>query len=107
MALFESQMPCHLTICCSPLLTKQTIWGLCPGSPAKTQIRLDIYPVRSEPLQLGQWVAKDLSFLDVDADSEDWADAQADVSLHWTEPPKLLNLSQKKRYGAYLIFDDN
>ena len=32
-----------------------------------------------------QWVAKDLSFLH--ADSEDWVDAQADLSLHWAPMP--------------------
>ena len=104
MALFESQMPCHLIISRSPLLTKQTIWGLCPG-PAKTQIGLDICPVRSEPLQLGQCVAKDLSFLDADVDSEDWADAQADLSLHWTDTPKIVEFITEEEIRC--IFDDN
>ena len=53
--------------------------------PAKTHISLGIHPVWSESLLCAEWVAKDPSFLH--ADSEDswseWADAQADLSLHW------------------------
>ena len=38
-------------------------------------------PSLSESSLCAQWVAKDPSFLH--ADSEDWADAQADLSLRW------------------------
>ena len=49
--------------------------------PAKTQLSLGIRPVWSESSLCAQWVAKDTSFLH--ADSEDSADAQADLSLRW------------------------
>ena len=52
--------------------------------PAKTQISLGICPVWSESSLCAQWVAKDPRFLH--ANSEDWsnwANAQADLSLHW------------------------
>ena len=52
--------------------------------PAKTQISLGIRPVWSEALLWAEWVAKDPSFHHVDSeDWSDWADAQADLSLHW------------------------
>ena len=52
--------------------------------PAKTQISLGIRPVWSESSLCAQWVAKDTSFLHADSeDWSDWADAQADLSLHW------------------------
>ena len=52
--------------------------------PAKTQISLGIRPVWSESSLCAQWVAKDSSFLHADSeDWSDWADAQADLSLHW------------------------
>ena len=52
--------------------------------PAKTQISLGICPVWSESSLGAQWVTKDPSFLYVDSeDWSDWADAQADLSLHW------------------------
>ena len=44
--------------------------------PAKTQISLS-----DQSSLCAQWVAKDPRFLY--ADSEDWADAQADLSLRW------------------------
>ena len=48
--------------------------------PAKTQIR----PGWSKSSLCAHWVAKDPSFLHVDSeDWSDWADAQADLSLHW------------------------
>ena len=49
--------------------------------PAKTQISLGIRPVWSESSLCAKSIAKDPSFLH--ADSEDWADAQADLSLRW------------------------
>ena len=49
--------------------------------PAKTQISLGIRTIWSESSLCAHWVAKDPSFLH--ADSEEWADAQADLSLHW------------------------
>ena len=49
--------------------------------PAKTQISLGIRPVWSESSLCAHWVAKDPSLLH--ADREDWADAQADLSLRW------------------------
>ena len=50
--------------------------------PAKTQISLGIRPVWSEFSLCAQWVAKELSFLHAfSEDSNDWADAQADLSL--------------------------
>ena len=53
--------------------------------PLKTQISLGIRPVWSESLLCAQWVAKDRRFLHADSeDWSDWADAQADLSLHWT-----------------------
>ena len=52
--------------------------------PAKTQISLGIRPVWSESSLCSQCVAKDWSFLHADSeDWSDWADAQADLSLHW------------------------
>ena len=52
--------------------------------PAKTQISLGICPVLSESSLPAQWVAKDPIFLHADSeDYSDWADAQADLSLHW------------------------
>ena len=53
--------------------------------PAKTQISLGICPVRSESSLCTQWVAKDRMFLR--ADSEDWSDGQADLSLRWACMP--------------------
>ena len=53
--------------------------------PAKTQISPGILPVWSESSLYTQWVAKDPSFLH--ADSESWADAQADLSLRWAHMP--------------------
>ena len=40
--------------------------------------------LRSESSLCAQWVAKDPSFLHADSeDWSDWADAQADLNLHW------------------------
>ena len=49
--------------------------------PAKTQIT----QVWSEPSLCAQWVVKDLSFLH--ADSDNWVNAQADLSLCWAHMP--------------------
>ena len=55
---------------------------------AKTQISLGIGPVWSESSLCTQWVAKDPSFLHADSeDWSDWANAQADLSLHWVHKP--------------------
>ena len=54
--------------------------------PAKTQISLGLRPVWSESLLCTQWVAKDLRFLHADSEEwSDWADAQNDFSLRWTQ----------------------
>ena len=51
---------------------------------AKTQISLGIHPVWSESSLCTQLVAKEPKFLHADSkDWSDWADAQADLSLHW------------------------
>ena len=56
--------------------------------PAKIQISLGICPVWSESSLCTQWVAKDPSFLHADSGLwSDWADAQADLSLHWEHMP--------------------
>ena len=56
--------------------------------PTKTQISLRIRPVWSESSPCVQWVAKDRFFLHADSDDwSDWADAQADLSLHWAHMP--------------------
>ena len=56
--------------------------------PAQTQISLGIRPVWSESSLCAQWVAKDPSFLHADSeDWSDWADAQADLSLHLAHMP--------------------
>ena len=69
----------------SRLMTKPTKWHV---RPLKTQISLGIHPVWSESSLCAQWVAKDPSFLHVDSeDWSDWADAQADLSLHWAHMP--------------------
>ena len=49
--------------------------------PSKTQISMGIRPVWSESSLCGQWVPTDPIF--PHADSEDWADAEADLSLRW------------------------
>ena len=49
--------------------------------PAKTQISLGIRPVWSESSLCAQLLAKDPSLLQ--ADSEDWADAQAHLRIRW------------------------
>ena len=65
-------------------MTKPTKW-LCTQ---QTQISLGIRPVWSESSLCSQWVAKDPSFLHADSeDWSDWADAQADLSLHWAHMP--------------------
>ena len=67
----------------SQCMTKPTKW---PEGPAKTQISLGIHihPVWSKSSLCTQWVAKDPSFIHADSkDWSDWADAQADLSLHW------------------------
>ena len=56
-----------------------------PVHPATIQISLRIRAVWSESSLDAYWIAKDARFLH--ADNEDWsdcADAQADLSLHWT-----------------------
>ena len=53
-------------------------------APREDSISLGICPVWSESSMCAQWVAKDPSFLHADSDeSSNWADAQADLSLHW------------------------
>ena len=53
-------------------------------SPVKTQISLGICPVWSESSLCAQWVAKDQAFFSGQLRLwSDWADAQADLSLHW------------------------
>ena len=53
--------------------------------PAKTQISLVIRPVWSESPLRAQWVAKDPRLLHADSkySINNWADAQADLSLRW------------------------
>ena len=66
----------------SQCVTKPTKWHM---HPAKTWIN---FGIRSESLLFAQWVAKDPSFLHADSeDGSDWADAQADLSLHWVHMP--------------------
>ena len=62
----------------SCLMTKPTKWSVCLP---KTQISLGIRPIWSESSHCTQFVAEDPMFLH--ADSEERADAQADLSLHW------------------------
>ena len=57
-------------------MTKPTKWHV---RPAKTPISLGILPVWSVFSLCTQYVVKDPMFPHVD--SEDWADAQADLSL--------------------------
>ena len=55
---------------------------------AKAQISLAIRSGWSESSLCAQWVTKDPSFLHADSeDWSDWADAQADLSLHWAHMP--------------------
>ena len=62
---------------------KPTNWHV---SPAKTQINLGICSVWSESLLCPSWVAKDPVFFHADSeDWSDWAEAQADLSLRWTQ----------------------
>ena len=71
--------------------------------PAKTQISLGICPVWSESLLCAQWVAKNPSFLHADSeDWSDWANAQANLSLHWAHMPFLYPATQKV-VGYYVI----
>ena len=57
--------------------------------PAKTQVSLGIRPVWSESSLCAQWVAKDPSFPSCGQRRlwSDWADARADLSLHWAHMP--------------------
>ena len=56
--------------------------------PAKTQISLGIRPVWSESSLCAEWVAEDPSFLHADSeDTDQWVDAQADLSLCWAHMP--------------------
>ena len=68
--------------------------------PAKTRISLGIRPVWSECSLCAEWVAKDPSFLH--ANSKDWADAKADLSLRWANMPFLYHATQKVA-GYYVI----
>ena len=62
-----------------------TEWSVCS---AKTETSLGIRPVWSASLQCTQWVTEDPVFLHADSkDWSDWADAQADLNLHWAHMP--------------------
>ena len=63
-------------------VTKPTNW---PVRPVKTQISLGIRPVWSESSLCTQWIAKGPSFDHAPSkDWSDWAESQANLSLHWT-----------------------
>ena len=65
----------------SRLMTKQTKWNV---PPAKTQISLGIGPVWSES-SLSAWrmLGPLATHWTHSEDSDDWADAQADLGLRW------------------------
>ena len=67
----------------SHLMTKPTKWHM---RPAKTQISLGICPVWSESSLCTQCIPK-LSSCGQRRHWSDWADAQADLSLHWVHMP--------------------
>ena len=66
-------------------MTKPRKWHM---RPVKTEISLAIRPDWSESSLCAQWIAKDPSFRHGDSkDWSYWADAQADLSLHWAHMP--------------------
>ena len=65
----------------SCLMTKPTKWHVCP---AKTQISLGIRPIWSESsLSVWRKLGSSSTHWAHSKDWSDWADAQADLSLHW------------------------
>ena len=89
-ARFPSEFPTFCLLCSDPslylshLMTKPTKW-LC----AQRRLRSAWASAQSDQSSLcTHWVAKDPSFLHADSeDLLDWADAKADLSLHWAHIP--------------------
>ena len=76
---------CNQSIDIWAALWKKQKNGMC----AQRRLRPAWASAQSDQSSLcAQWVAKDPSFLHADSeDWSDWADAQADLSLHWVHMP--------------------
>ena len=73
--------------------------------PATTQISLGRCPGRSVSSLCAQKVTKDPSFLhaDIEDSDQDWADAQADLSLRWAHGNIFGFVMSRLNYYGYFL----